>query len=336
MEICPPHVTGTSERFASGTRLVADIGGTNARFGWQANESAAITDVRLLPCADYLTLAEAMHSYLTGIGRGVPTSCAMAIATPVLGDQITMTNHHWAFSKDELRRQFRFDRLLILNDFTALAMALPALKASELSKVGGSEPLRDHAIALIGAGTGLGVSGLIPVGDSKWVPLTSEGGHVTLAANDARENAVLAELARRFGHVSAERAVSGRGLVELYRALFALDGLGTPDLTVGPSEITLRAMRGNPVCREALQLFCAFLGTVAGNLALTLGAQGGVYIGGGIVPQLGDWFSQSPFRNRFETKGRFSAYLTAIPVFVIHSRHSPALLGAARALDAQR
>ncbi len=202
-----------------------------------------------------------------------------------------------------------------------------------------------HALGLVGPGPGLGVSGLLPGGEAGrvdrtggtalWLPLHGEGGHVTLAAQGAREHAVLAELERRHGHVSAERVVSGQGLANLYSALARMDSPGAPELRLSAADITERALLGDASCGEALDLFCAFLGSVAGNLALTLGAQGGVYIGGGMVPRFLDWFVQSPFRQRFEAKGRFSAYLATVPVFVIVARQSPALRGAACALDLQ-
>jgi glucokinase len=188
-------------------------------------------------------------------------------------------------------------------------------------------------LGLIGPGTGLGVSGLLPgVTPGTWLPLQGEGGHVTLAASTAREAAVLELLRQRHGHASAERAISGMGLEGLYSAVCTLDAVAgfTP---LPAAEISRRALAASDVqCVEVLDLFCGFLGSVAGNLALTLGSRGGVYIGGGIVPRLGDAFARSRFRACFEDKGRFRAYLEAIPVFVIHADVSPALLGAARAL----
>lgn len=328
--MAPPSTPGTG-------RLLADIGGTNARFAWQAGAGEPIENVRKLPSAQYATLADAMRDYLEQLGRSAPPQCAIAIANPVLGDRVQMTNHHWSFSISALQEQFGFTRLRVLNDFTALALALPSLPAAELRQVGGGTARPGCAIGLIGPGTGLGVSGLIPVlhrdRPSTWVPLRGEGGHVTLAAGNQREAAVLAEIGGRLGHVSAERALSGPGLVNLHRALVRIDAPGAPEVQLKASEISARALQGDATCAETLNLFCALLGSVAGNLALTLGAHGGVYIGGGIVPRLGEWFERSPFRSSFEAKGRFSAYLAAIPVFVIVARESPALLGAAIALE---
>ncbi len=319
----------------SNARLLADVGGTNARFAWQADAAADIDDVHVLPCADHASLADAIQAYLNLLGRSAPPQCSIAIANPIVGDQVQMTNHHWTFSISALKAQFGFARLLVLNDFTALALALPALRPDELRQIGGGSAVPDSAIALIGPGTGLGVSGLLPNGSGGWVPLQGEGGHITLAGRTPREHAVLAHIGERYGHASAERAVCGQGLVDIHLALSAIDRPGQMPYSLTAADITTRALTsGDSMCREALNLFCAFLGTAAGNLALTLGSRGGVYIGGGIVPRLGAWIDQSPFRTRFESKGRFTSFLAAMPVFVIGASRSPALLGAARALDA--
>ncbi len=317
-------------------RLVADIGGTNARFGWIASPPAAgeeplITDVLTLPTADHATLADAARAYLARINLGQPGSMAFGIANPITGDEVRMTNHHWAFSISALQAELGLKRLVVINDFTALALALPSLQPHELRQLGGGAA-RPHApIALLGAGTGLGVSGLLHSGNS-WLALAGEGGHVTLAAADDREAAVLAAMRGHHGHVSAERALSGMGLVNLYLAVAEVSQVEPEALS--PADVTRRALDGSdPLCVEAVQHFCAFLGNVAGNLALTLGSHGGVYIGGGIVPRLGDFFDRSAFRERFEAKGRFGAYLGAMPVFIIDASVSPALFGAARALE---
>ncbi|MBY0464729.1 MAG: glucokinase, partial [Burkholderiales bacterium] len=268
-----------------------------------------------------------------GLGRGVPQHVAIAIANPVTGDQVTMTNHHWSFSQTAVQAEFGLTTLRVLNDFTALALAVPALPANELRQVGGTVARPDAPKALIGAGTGLGVSGLVPDGRGGWIALQGEGGHVTLPAATPRERIVMDGLARLYGHASAERAVCGQGLLDTYTLLCQADGVTSIRCTT-PAEVTDAALAATDVhAVEALNLFCALLGSVAGNLALTLGAHGGVYIGGGIVPRLGQWFDASPFRARFEAKGRFAAYLQAMPVWVITAAQSPALLGAARALD---
>jgi glucokinase len=318
-------------------RLLADIGGTNARFAWQAGPGAPVESVLALPCAEHGSLAEAVHRYLRQSGRPMPADGAIAIANPVVGDRVAMTNHHWTFSIRELKVQLGLQRLRVVNDFTALALALPRLGPADRWQLGGGEPEAGAAVGLIGPGTGLGVSGLLPLvqadGHRAWLPIQGEGGHATLGATNAREADVLALLREWHGHVSAERAVCGQGLVDIHSALQQLDGAAGAQLPA--QAITESALAGTePRCTEALQLFCGFLGIAAGNLALTLGARGGVWIGGGIVPRLGRWFASSPFRERFEGKGRFAEYLRPLPVYVIDTEQSPAFLGAAEALDA--
>jgi glucokinase len=316
-------------------RLLADIGGTHARFAWQFAPGAPLVDVRTLACAAYASLQQAVCAYLVSIGRRAPPECAIAIANPVLGDQVQMTNHHWGFSVAALRAAFRFERLRVLNDFTALALALPSLRLADMRQLGGTTAVPRKAMALVGPGTGLGVSGLLPDGRGGWVALDGEGGHVTLAATTAREHAVLDWLARRYGHVSAERAVCGQALVDIACALHELDKRLPAQPLQDPAAVVAAAQQApGGVAAEAVRLFCAFLGTVAGNLALTLGARGGVYIGGGVVARLGPLLDASPFRERFESKGRMSAYLVPIPVWVIQTQESPALRGASVALDA--
>jgi glucokinase len=314
-------------------RLLGDVGGTNARFAWQDHAGAPLRDIATLPTADHATLADAIAAYLARLGRAAPPWCAIGIANPITGDRIQMTNCDWAFSISGMQQALGFERLVVINDFTALALALPDLQPSELHQLGGGAAVPRAPVALIGPGTGLGVSGLL-AGDApgRWVALQGEGGHVTLAAANPREAAVLQALRDEFGHASAERAISGQGLEALYAAVCTLDNVaGFAPLPA--AEITQRALAGRDAqCVEVLDLFCGFLGSVAGNLALTLGAVGGVYIGGGIVPRLGDAFTRSRFRACFEDKGRFRGYLQAIPVYVIHTQVSPALLGAARAL----
>lgn len=309
-------------------RLLADIGGTNARFALlQADD---IRDELVLACADYPDIVAAVEFYLRGVGASAPgrrpREAAMAIAGPITGDLIRMTNHPWQFSAAAVRRQLGFERLSFFNDFTALALSLRHLPASELELVGTGRPSPNAPIALIGPGTGLGVSGLIPTGEH-WIPLQGEGGHVTLAVMNERELAMLGKLRQRFSHVSAERVLSGPGLVNLYDALCEVDGVVPKPLT--PADITRRANEGScRTCLEAVHMFCSLLGTMAGNLVLTLGAVGGLYIGGGVVPHFGRLFAASHFRDRFEDKGRYAEYLAAVPVYLIRSP-LPAFVGLA-------
>ncbi len=306
--------------------LVGDVGGTNARFGLLMKAGEQPVSVKVFPCADFSNIAEAVENYLSGIAAQRPKRAAIAVATAVTGDRVRMTNHVWQFSIEETRRLLKLNQLEVINDFTALAMALPLLELDEVTKTGGGGPVPDTPIALLGAGTGLGVSGLIP-GGGAWLPLQGEGGHVSFPPVTEREIEILRILQQRYQHVSAERLLSGPGLVNLYQAHAVIEGVQADACT--PADISAKGKEGQCViCAAALESFCAILGTVAGNLVLTLGARGGVYIGGGIVPGLGDYFTDSPFRQRFEQKGRFTDYLAAVPSFVIVAKY-PALIGAA-------
>jgi glucokinase len=310
-------------------RLLADIGGTNARFALQQAGAQGFADIEVLACGDYPTIDEAVRAYLGRAGaRGLAVDglrhAAIAIANPVEGDQVSMTNHCWSFSIAALKAGLKLETLLVVNDFAALAMALPHLKAEQRERIGGGVEQAGKAIGLIGPGTGLGVSGVIPCGE-RWIPLAGEGGHVSFAPVTKQEMKILEALWEEYGHVSAERLLSGLGLELIHRAL-AGERLSAP-------EITGRALDGGSIaCRETVGTFCAVLGSVAGNVALTLGASGGVYIGGGIVPRLGRLFHESRFRERFEGKGRLASYLARIPTWVITEEY-PALRGVAAMLD---
>ncbi|MBV9521487.1 MAG: glucokinase [Alphaproteobacteria bacterium] len=317
-----------------GPSLIADIGATNARFALIGTDGK-ISRVRALACEDYARIEDAIGAYLSEAQAGEPTEPdaprdgAFAVASPITGDQVALTNHPWSFSIAELRQRFALDRLVIINDFTANALAIPHLAATDLAQIGGGHALDGAPVGVIGPGSGLGVGALIPV-RGEWIAVPSEGGHVTMAPVGARERAVLDHMQRHFDHVSAERVLSGPGLVNLYNTLAEIDGVPASPYT--PAQIADPQIGAREaLCREALEMFCAMLGTIAGNLALTLGGRGGIYIAGGIVPRLGVAFTTSGFRRRFEDKGRFAAYLAAIPTFVITHPH-PAFLGLQRLL----
>lgn len=314
----------TSARAEPTTWLVGDIGATHARFGLVSPDGKLLHS-RNLSDEDYPTIEDALTAFLAERGPlPMPQQGAIAIASPITGDRVAMTNHPWKFSILALKGRFHFDRLEVINDFTALALALPHLEPEHRRVIGGGAPAAGAPIGVLGPGSGLGVSGLVPSG-AGWIALTGEGGHATIAPSTDRESAVLDRMRRRFDHVSAERALSGPGLVNLYRTLAELDGVPAQDHTA--AQITDLALRAaDPLCVETTLMFCAMLGTMAGNLALTLGARGGVYIGGGIVPRLGRTFVDSPFRERFEAKGRLRSYLATIPTFVV-THPLPAFLG---------
>jgi glucokinase len=313
-------------------RLIADIGGTYARFTLEV-APGLFERTASLRCAEHADFHAAVTSYLATLpDPGVIAHAAVAIANPVEGDRVRMTNYHWQFSIEEMRQRLGLQTLVVVNDFTALALALPRLRASQRRQVGGGTPVERSVIGLIGAGSGLGVSGLIPAGDG-WVALGTEGGHTSFAPRNEREISILRYAMRHYPHVSFERLVSGPGLELTYRALLELEG--RPPAPLPAPEITRRALEASDaVCVEALEAFCAMLGTAAANLAVTQGAMGGVFIGGGIVPRLGAWFDRSPFRARFEDKGRFAEYLRHIPTYVITAEHAT-LDGAAAILATQ-
>ncbi len=317
-------------------RLLADIGGTNARFALET-APGCIELIEVLPCASYASIELALKAYLALPHVALQASkpirhAAIAIANPVVGDLVRMTNHHWEFSIAALKQACGFEILLVVNDFSALAYSLPQLADGQKRQVGGGSARAGAPLGLLGAGTGLGVSGLIPCGDN-WTALRSEGGHVTFSPANATEIAILQFAWQRFEHVSAERLLSGVGIELIYSALAS--HLGRPDETLGAPAIVERALGGqDDLCDQVVEAFCGMLGTVAGNLAITLGAQGGIYIGGGIVPRLGARFAASSFRRRFEHKGRFVSYLAQVPTFVITAEY-PAFLGVSVLLAAQ-
>jgi glucokinase len=315
--------------------LIGDIGATNARFA--VLKDGEPTHIEVLPVADHPSLGDAIQTYLKktdGASVPRPRRGALAVAGPVTGDYLSFTNHPWSFSIAGLTHDIGFDHLAVVNDFVAQAMAAPILGPDRRRQVGPGAPVDGVAIAIIGPGTGLGVSIVVPVKDNgatRWIALPGEGGHVTLPTVTAREQA-LVDLLHRGGkaHVSGETLVCGAGLALLHASLSTLDGKGKTALD--PAEVTHRAVAGDdPVAAEAIGIFCALLGTLAGNLALTAGARGGVFIAGGIVPKLGDLFDRSDFRERFAAKGRMHTFLEPIPTYVIIEEY-PAFLGLAELL----
>lgn len=313
-----------------GVGLIGDIGATNVRFALVQPDGKS-TAARVYALSDYASLPEAVDAYLTDASPAVrPVRAVLAVAAPVIGDQITMTNHAWTFSVDALRQRFRLKRLLVINDFAANAAAIPHLDEKDRIQIGGGEPVSDAPIGVIGPGTGLGVSALV-----RWVKgavtISGEGGHVTMSPATAQESAMLNLMRRRDDHVSAERVLSGPGLVNLYNAICELAGMPVASYTAEQITSTL-IWNKDPRAREAASIFCAMLGTVAGNLALTLGARGGIYIAGGIVPRMASFLAQSEFRARFEAKGRLRGYLATIPTYLI-VRPFLGLVGAAALLN---
>jgi glucokinase len=303
--------------------LLADIGGTNARF-------ACLDGARLGPTASiavegHARFDQAVTAFLSRSGtRTTVSGAVLAVAGAVEKNRACITNSSWVVDAAELQSAFNLERVLIINDFEAVAWSLPRLTATDLFPIGGGKGLANAPAVVLGPGTGLGLACFLPRADESIV-ISTEGGHVTLPGASRREDAVIAHLRERFDHVSAERAVSGLGLVNLYEAIGALEGAAFP-LRNGV-EITDAAVNGRcRFCREALDMFCAMLGTVAGNAALTFGARGGVYIAGGIPPRITAYLARSQFRARFDAKGRFRPYVAAISTNVI-VHPEPAFVG---------
>ncbi|MBT4879804.1 MAG: hypothetical protein HOI80_04425 [Alphaproteobacteria bacterium] len=390
------------------TLLLADIGATNARFTIVSPDSPEFK-ISNYKTKDFLSLQEALEHFLKPLGVQ-PQIAAIAIACPTDSDEITMTNASWTFSQDQLKLHFGFEDLIVVNDFVAIAKAIPYLKEEDMVKVGGGDKKPKKPMVVLGPGTGLGISTLIPAPQSaqgaeaaaqkseEWVATPGEGGHVTMPASDDHEATVLSIVRKEFGHASAERVLSGHGLENLYQALFAIkkdqlrfdakkgypfsdspfktlpEQAGEPyrhkfkykefegfdDIKIASQDeerrpekesfdtrpfhetenvfdpfqklsaenIVAYALKDPQVqpspppevhdmCKDALDMFCAMLGTIAGNYAITISAEGGVYIAGGMVPRFLDYFKSSPFQARFEEKGRFGNYMNTIPTYVI-------------------
>ncbi|MFD9945002.1 glucokinase [Nonomuraea sp. NPDC059023] len=307
--------------------LVADVGGTNARFGLVTAPGEAPSHVAVLAGADHASLPDAVAAYLADHAGGVrPGAACVAVAGPIGGDSYQLTNLPWSGSVRDLGVPYA----VLLNDFEALAVSLPHLGADDLADLGGPVP-GDGIKAVLGPGTGLGVAGLVPA-DHGWIPVPGEGGHVSVPVHDEREQEIVAALrAQGLRHVEAEHVLSGPGLARLYRALALVNG-AAPEDGLSAAEIVARA--GDPLCAETVDVFCAMLGTFAGNVALTLGARGGVYIGGGVLPRIVERVRASAFRRRFAASPSMSGYLSSIATTLIVAPQ-PALTGAAAWLTQQ-
>jgi glucokinase len=298
--------------------LLADIGGTNSRCA-VGTRQGRIEDLAIFQNASHAGVADLLSGFLARLPQSRrPHSAMLAIAAPILNDQVSMINIGWHFSRQELQHRLGLSVLHVLNDFAALAWALPALAPEDAVQVGGGKAVPAGAKVVLGPGTGLGVASLVSL-DGRWHAIPGEGGHVTLPAQDEQEESLIRRARERFGHCSAERLLSGPGLSFLHEALH-----GGPGLI--PEAIGERVLAGDRQAVITAEVFFRFLGTVAGDFALTLGAFGGVYIGGGIVRRYCDALRASGFRRRFEAKGRYQGYLRAIPTYVITAEH-PALTG---------
>ena len=294
--------------------LLADIGATSSRCAL-LDDKGRVLSPEVFHNADFAGVEGLLKVYLTHRrATDQPRRAAIAIAAPVLADNVDMLNIDWQLSQAELKQNLALNRLLVVNDFTAIANALPTLGPGDREQVGSGKSITQAPLLVLGPGSGLGVSSLIPTSDG-WSAISSEGGHVTAAATTEDEAAAIALIRDKYGHCSAERILSGPGLVELYKALAKLAGRGSP--TVTAADVTALTRQSEPLATRTLDMFFALLGSVAGDLALSFGARGGVYIAGGIVPRLIDLLKASPFRERFAAKGRYRAYLETVPTYII-------------------
>jgi glucokinase len=315
-----PHYTG----------LVGDVGGTNARFGL-IDAEGRVRNLHIYAAGDYASLNDVIVDYLERtMGRRRPPRAVIAVAGPVLDGEIEFTNLDWRISEGELLAQFEFEAVRLINDFAAQALACPTLTGENLKPLGPT--LRggaDCPMVILGAGTGFGVAGLARSerGD---IPVATEGGHAAFAPSDDVEVEVWTQLRARHGRVSIERLLSGRGLFDLY---VVLAGMQQIEATLADEKAVFEAAaKGDVLAGETLDRFCGILGSVAGDLALSFGARGGVFVSGGIAPRMADRLASGAFRTRFEDKGRLTDYVKEIPTSLVLHPY-PALIGASRELE---
>ena len=310
------------------TKFVADVGGTNIRLAQLDN--GALSHVEKFLCKDFDNIDGAIQAYFALFPEVQFDAGCIAIACPVPGDWVKMTNHTWAFSIKELTNQLGLKWLGVINDFTSVAHSLPVLGEDQKVQIGAGTAKANANIAVFGPGTGLGVDHLTMTAQG-WKALDGEGGHVDFAPQDENDFAIWHYLKKKLGHVSAEEVMSGRGIVNIYEGL--AEHSQQAALYNDPAIITTKAVNQEcELCELTLKQFCRIMGSFAGNLALNLGTAGGVYIGGGIAPRFIEFIRRSDFRARFEDKGRFSHYVANIPTFII-TEPDHGLLGAAAYLD---
>jgi len=329
--------------------LLADIGGTNARLGICAltGPDAPVEPIaafKVVRCADYPNLGALLDAYLSTLPQPLTPSTAqhacLAIAGPirteVRGETGSITNSGWQVDSEALAQRFNWRHVRLLNDFGALAYSVPYLPTTDLVRIHAGQAAEYGPISVIGPGTGFGVALLVPEPqrERRWQVITTEGGHSSFAPTTRREAQLCDYLGGFERHLAVENIVSGAGIATIYNALTALSGDASgadadAEHAPVPHEISQRALAGDdPLCVETMTLFCEILGSVAGNIALTHGATGGVYLGGGILPKIQPLLLTSRFAERFSRKGMMSAYVERLPVSLIDSPHA-ALLGAA-------
>lgn len=310
--------------------LVADIGGTNARFALATIGAAdiALSDWQTFRAEDFETIRDAAAAYLESVAPKPKRAC-FAAAGPIIDNEVDFTNSHWILRGGEIAAALAFDDFLIVNDFYALAAGIAHLPASALIEVKPGDPIVDAPRLVIGPGTGLGQALIVPTMTGDRI-IATEGGHVSYAPRTELETEIKRFIAREHPRVSVERLLSGRGLVNIHRALCAIEG--AQRISLQANEITAAAVSGAyPIAVKAVDMFCGILGRVAGDAVLSTGARGGVILGGGILPKIRDIFLKSEFVVRFSEKGRMSDYVAAVPVRLI-VEDGAALYGAAASL----
>jgi glucokinase len=313
--------------------LVGDVGGTHARFAIAETNGGRtrIKQVAVLPAADYATGEAALEAYLRRLKGQRPRLAVIAAAGPIHQGAVSFTNNQaWRFSERRLRTACGFSAVRLINDFTAQALAIDRLAPRDTRPIGPRvRPSAGGTAAIIGPGTGFGAAALVDDGRARAV-LTGEGGHAAFAPEDEVEIEIVRRLTARYGQVSIERVLSGPGLLNLYQTLAEMGG--EPAVLTAPDQVTSQGLAGDRLASAALSRFCAMLGSVAGDFALAMGARAGVYVSGGIAPDIFDFLAASDFRRRFEAKDRMGAYLRAIPTRVVAQPHV-ALIGSAALLD---
>ncbi|GHB44920.1 glucokinase [Pseudovibrio japonicus] len=305
--------------------LVADIGGTNARFALIEGPNAPSKFCGQEGTKAHATIQDAIRAGVLEQGYAAPRSAVLAVAAPVSSDRIALTNAPWVIEPPALIRELGLEQVVMLNDFEAQGLALPSLAPTDLEQIGGGTTVHNATKFVVGPGTGLGAGAMVR-SCGKWIPVPGEGGHVELGPLSEEEYRIWPHLERIGGRVGAEQVVCGAGLIRLANAV--LKAHGAHRTYEKPSDVPMAADGGDEVAQKVLRLFCAALGRVAGDFALTTLARGGVYLAGGIPPKISQWLHMGEFRAAFEAKAPHDSIMKSIPTYII-THKSPALEGLA-------